>query len=185
MINSNIVTISDLFSGEKTNNKNLKALESSAAIKVLKKRIKKSGKKIGWSKVYKEILGKIRDLLDIPLDEILRSTWGSAREIREALEKSKLQASKTFIVSLTEHTIRSAHRPSIQVLFGQKKITEIEFDMNLSFEIEGVVLKIIAGSIRGIKSGSFKVSGSLEFNSISLLTLASKSIPIPGSLGRI
>jgi len=173
-MSSEFLTISSLFSNKEISKKSAKALKM--YIKANKRRTK-------GAVLYKEILAKINDLLDIKLDKILKNTWGSAKDLQATLKLSNESPDKIFYASLAKHSVTSTHSPSIQIIVAEKKIFEFEFDINLGLQLDDVVLRILSGRIQGIKSGFVSAVGEIEFENITLLEIESKSFTLRKSPG--
>lgn len=72
-----------------------------------------------------------------------------------------------------EHTIRSEHRPYIEVRIRNVPVKKIEFVIKLTFKLKGFVLKIKAGEIEEMLTGQCEVEGKVDYSG---LTIAEKKL---------
>ena len=113
--------------------------------------------------IAEEIIGKIARLCDVDVIELLAEAWNKEREIKESMEKSLRTSGETDFVSLLEHTVKSAWPFVIEIIVTPLSY-KIRVDLNTALTLKGVKLKIEAGRITELISGSIggKITISIE-----------------------
>ncbi len=124
----------------------------------------------------------LRELLDIPLEEILTEGWKRYGAIRDACERSKSDPEKTLFLSLAKHTLLSEHHPRIEIELSGKKIGEIAFDIRLRLTLEGFVLRIRGGEIVAIDTGTCLAEGSVACGDVVLIEKGPEKVVLPGTI---
>jgi hypothetical protein len=162
---------------------------SSAEWKTFQERISDEIKGIKWTAATPELAGKICELLDIKIPNILVTAWKKAKEIQSVLEKSRSSPDEVTYLELAEHTINSDHRPSIDVRLKGATVKKVELPIQLAFKLKGFVLKIQNGGIKEMQTGQCEAKGTIKYGG---LTIAEKklepikfpfTIAIPPSIG--
>jgi len=139
----------------------------------VEQRISQEVKGIKWTAAMPDLIPKICDLLEIKVDDVLLTAWKKASELRTVIEKSKQTPEETTYVALAEHTINSEHKPSIDVKLRGAKLKTIALLVQLSFKLQGFVLKIKNGGIIEMQAGHCEVKGTIKFSG---LTIAEKKL---------
>src|SRR5262249_16760047 len=124
---------------------------------------------------------EVHGLLDISVGDVLVGAWNKARELREALEKTRDKADETVLVPLLDHTVKSDHHPYVDILQNDVPIARIEFTVHVELEVEGVLLKVRGGHIDGILSGRVKARGTVKLGEFVLVEKKLQPVIIPGS----
>ena len=150
--------------------------------KKFKEKITKEIKGVKWTASKFDILEKIAQLLDIKIPSIFLSSWKKSDEIKKILEESAASPEEKFEINLSEHSITSDHKPYIEVMFKNMPVYKIEFDLNLSFKLDGFSIKIQNGNIYGIDSGVCNAKGTLSWEKIKLLEKKLEPIKLPGTI---
>src|SRR5437588_12242467 len=78
-------------------------------------KISQEVKGVKWSAAMPDLAQKICELLDISLPNIFVAAWKKARELQAVLEKSRSNPEDVTYLELTEHTLNSEHKPSVDV----------------------------------------------------------------------
>ncbi|HEY54975.1 MAG TPA: hypothetical protein G4N91_01660 [Dehalococcoidia bacterium] len=176
------ITLNQFFSPEKKlSPEQLSSLESNKKVSSLKEKIWKETKVKG-PLVLDLIIKKTAEILDIGILDIMVKAWNKYKILLKYLDKEKYPPGETFLVPLAEHTIKSEHRPSIEILINDQPAGKIEFSISISIMLEGVILKIQDGKIKGITTGTCKGKGAFACENVVLLEKKTASIPLPGSI---
>jgi len=171
------------FEGEKDlSSKKLSALESATGVVSLRATILTDAKAVGWTTTWSEIVEKMKDLLDIGIPEIMVSAWNKYRILLKYLDREKYPPDETFLVPLAEHTIRSVHRPFIEILINDQSVAKIQFDLDLSLYLKEATLKIQDGKIKEILVGSCKGKGVMKCEGLVILERETDSVVLPGRI---
>jgi hypothetical protein len=170
------------FKRENLSRDQLSEFAASERMVSLKERVSRDCRDIKWPGILDEITEKIGDLLDISIPHIMINAWNKARTLDKYLDREKYPRDETVLVPLVEHTIRSVHHPSMEILVNENPVCRIEFDIKVEIAVEGMVLKIRDGRIRGIKTGKCKGKGSIEYEGLSIVQQELKPIALLGSI---
>ena len=147
-----------------------------------KQRITEELKGVKWTASKFDIFEKVAHLLDIKIPSIFLSSWKKSDEIKKILEDSVKSPEEKYELNLSEHSITSEHKPCIEVIFKNMTVYKIEFGLNLSFTLDGFIIKIQNGNIYGIDSGLCKAKGTFSWEKIQLLEKKLEPIKLPGSI---
>ena len=127
--------------------------------------------------VARLIGGKLADLLDTPLIEILSEGWKGAKAWKRVADNPEEQ-----VVPLNPHTISSKHRPELKILRKEETIATLIFDVEVSLNFENAALLIRDRRIREFRPGTARVEGTLSLSEVKLLKRTSKDYTLPGLL---
>lgn len=128
---------------------------------------------------YEPLFAKLTDALDLDLGKILVGGWKKHREVVSYRDKTS-PGEGYHEVTLTEHTIESTHNPTIQPVIGDLELPELQFDITLELNIEGVLLYIREARIMKAAPGLCTGSGTIEFKENKLLEKETKTFKLPG-----
>lgn len=174
-------TVSDFFalrimdpSGKKS------AIETIRKVSELKDKLAREAKVVKWPVVFDEIVGKIDDILDLDMGDLITTAWNKYRVLHEYADKEKYAPTETFLVPLAEHTIKSVHRPSIEILVNENPIGKIAFEINLSLTLKGCTVKIQDGKMKEIKTGACQGKGTIKCEDLLILEKETESFQLPG-----
>lgn len=123
------------------------------------------GKELGkarWKVVAKEIGRQVAGVLDFGIAEkVLAPAWQRLEMLQEYRDPSLHPPGESALVPLFKHAVRSTHAPHIDLLFKEVEIGRLALEVDLSIELEGVMLRIQDARICGLEGGSAKGGGSL------------------------
>jgi hypothetical protein len=69
--------------------------------------------------------------------------------------------------------IQSVHSPYVDIFMGERLVTRVHLHVFLEVTLDGLVLRVKAGEIRGATAGRGKLDGSVKIED---LTLASRKL---------
>ncbi len=131
-----------------------------------------------------EILKVIAGVLDQGLADVLAAGWRRWDEISAAARRSLETPGSREIVELADHEITSTHRPSVDVTFDGKKITEIEATIELAAELHAVTAVVAGGRLTALRTGRADVSASLAIVGVEVAKRSCRvELPIEVGLG--
>ncbi|MFN2531621.1 MAG: hypothetical protein ABR555_10015 [Pyrinomonadaceae bacterium] len=130
-------------------------------------------KTIKWPAAMPDVAEKICELFDVKLPDLFLISWGKMDELRRLLAESKKTPEIGKSLELADHTIRSEHRPYIDVKIKNVPVKKIQFSVKLQMKLKGFVLTIQAGEIVEILTGRCEVEGTVEYAG---LTIAEKKL---------
>lgn len=124
---------------------------------------------------------KLKDALDVSINQILLSAWSQHRDLVNDLERSRKQKGETILVPLADHTIRSTHHPAVEVLVNDRRVAAFKFNANLMMRIQNAVLKVQSGEVVGVESGAWNGVGQLKCGPVTLVEHETKEFALPKS----
>jgi hypothetical protein len=181
-MNSLPTTINQLFlSPEELSTERLSPISSGEAVSSLKEKITGAAR-VKWPVVFDMVIGKISDITDIKVIDIIGAAWSKYRSLLKYLDRGKYPPGETYLVALAEHTIKSEHHPCIDILINNETVGTIKFDIAVSFTLEGIVLKIRDGKIREVLTGTCRGQGTFKCEDCVILEKKIDAIPLPGAI---
>jgi hypothetical protein len=126
--------------------------------------------------------GCVNQMLDVQLGDILGAAWSKTAEVYEALASSRDSSTEGQPVSLLDHEISSAHRPSIKMYYGHALVARIDFEVELSLQFKAVKLLIHNGRIEEVQTGSCSGAAELKWNKMVLVRGETRHIDLPGKI---
>ena len=177
------VTLSRVFSlqGDKTPAGEAKNIPA-GKLDLLRERIIKEVEGIKWSAALPELTEKIGELFNIEIPDILLAAWKKIDALKKYLDSSQYAPEETIYAELAEHTITGELHPYLEIQVKNIPVKKIEFTVNLSLAVKGIVLKIQNGRIKEIKTGTCEVKGRIEYKDLVIAEKALEPIQLPGSI---
>lgn len=157
-------------------------LESSPEVAALRSALSLRGPKGAWPGVRGGIIGSIDELMDIPFAEIAAGAWDKYQVLRKYADPKKYAPDEVIEIPLATHTIRSEHKPYLEILVDDKVMGKVDFDIALALTLEGAVVSIRDGKIREIRVGSCEGSGSVKCENIAIAERKTRTFQLPGSI---
>lgn len=179
------VTLSDVvdFHPRELSNDEWSRIESHEGVKTLRQPLEETHVPGGWAGVRNKIVMEdAGNLLDIRLLDVISRAWKKSRELEAYRDTDTYPRDKTFSVSLVEHTIKSTHRPQVEIRIHGKRVSSVHFAVNIEIAVRGVKLEIQNARIKKIKTGDFKVKGSFSCEGFLLAEREANPLDIPGTI---
>ncbi len=148
----------------------------------LKDGVSKAASKVRWQSISDGIEENLFHLLDVNILDILARSWNKYRVIVKYKDKKKYPPDETFLVHLAEHKIKSEHKPSVEVLINDNPIGKIDFNITVVLTLQGVVLRIRDGKIKGLAIGSCIGEGTVKCENFVILERKLSQFAFPGSI---
>ncbi len=155
--------------------------ESSPRWQSLREWMSREVKDIKTAKVP-DLTSKVAELLNVPIPDILLTSWKKTNVLRELLEESKKSPETALHLALGEHTINSQHRPHIEVRIQKVSVKKLEFTLRLIFKLKGFVLKIQNGAVTEMETGTCEMQGTLEYQGLPIAEKKAAPIKLPGRM---
>jgi hypothetical protein len=145
-------------------------------------RVKEEIKGVNWQAGLPELTQKIGELFDIEIPDILLAAWKKLDVLRKYLDSSQYTPEEVIYAELAEHTITAELHPYLQIEVKRIPVKRIEFTINLSIGVKGMVLRIQNRRIKEIRSGSCEIKGKVEYQDLVLAEKTFTPIELPGSI---
>ena len=136
----------------------------------------------GWAGLRGRILEEGGKLLDVSLLDVFRWAWNKNRELSRYRDRAKYPSHETFTVPLAEHTIKSTHKPHVEIRIDGAKKGQVDFEAVVEIAVKGMTLEIRDGRIRKIRTGACTAKGSFSCEGLRLVERESKPLPLPGTI---
>lgn len=157
-------------------------IEKTGQVVALREKISGAVGKTVWPNAFDEISRKTTDLLDMSLIDLLLGAWNKYQGLKKYLDKEKYPPTQSILVPLSEHTVRSEHRPYVEALINDEIIATITFHVALVFTVRGVLLLVQDGKIKSVKTGEIKGKGTVKCEEALLLEQDFRTISLPGTV---
>jgi hypothetical protein len=145
-------------------------------------RIAKEAKDVKLPARMHDLGPKICELFDVPLPNILVTSWKKVGNLQTMLEKSRNSPEEIMYLALAEHSINCEQKPYIEMKFKDLPVKKIEFLVKLLFKLKGFVLKIQNGTILQMQTGACEVQGTISYCGQVILEKKLSPINLPGQI---
>jgi hypothetical protein len=172
------VTISDVFELPKPGDLDPKTDRWQA----VQTRIKEEVKDVKFPAALSDLGPKICELFNVPLPNVLVTSWKKVDDLRTRLEKSRSAPDKVEYLELAQHTINCDQKPYLEMRLKNMPVKKIEFAVKLVFTLKGFVLKIQGGAIQEIQTGACEVKGTISYAGQVIIDKKLSPIKLPGTL---
>lgn len=137
-----------------------------------------------------DILGAVQKDLKDSTDKMLKMTplqiliegWKKYAEVKKALEDSKKKPAEPILKPLVKHTVKSEHRPYIELYLDELPVKKYEFLVKASLEVESATLKIQNGQVIQILGGTCLGKFELKYGDQTLTEMKTAKFTLPGSV---
>ena len=133
-----------------------------------------------WEHVEQTVCAKISEQLNQDPIEIMADAWGKYKVLTESVEQSK--TGEAVFLTLEEHSITSELHPYVELQLGPQTLKKIEFDIEITLQLKGLILRIEDGKIKSVEAGSCQGSGEIRVKSMSIWKHDFKPIDLPGKI---
>lgn len=115
-----------------------------------------------WRLMAGSLAKQLPALLDIGVTDVLVGGWNKWLDVRQQIEKSASSPGKDVFLQLAEHTIKSKHEPYVALMKNGREIGRLSFGVEIELGLQGVVLRILDGTIRDIHTARVKGKGAVK-----------------------
>lgn len=148
----------------------------------LRDRVKDEIKGVKWGAALPEPAEKIGELFNIEIPDIMLAAWKKLDALKKYADTSQYAPEEIIYADLAEHTITGELHPYLQIQVRNIPVKRIEFTMNLSLVMKGMILRIQNGRIKEIRTGNCEIKGKVEYQDLLLAEKAFEPIQLPGSI---
>ncbi len=138
------------------------ALASSPAVAPLAGKVSAAAGPAGWQQALSDVACAIPDLLQVDVSSVLAEAWKQGRELGRFTDPHQYAPDETTLVELTTHVVSSQHSPYLDLFVKDRLCGRLDFTVEISLRLEGVVLTIKDGKIWQATTGSCTASGRIE-----------------------
>ncbi len=109
-------------------------------------------------------------LFDFDLTDLLAAGWCKHSVLRQAARRTIAAPGSEELVDLATHRISVTHHPYVDLVIDDVRITTVDFDLQLDFDIKALSAVIRSGKLVEIASGRCDVTGTLAIERVNALT---------------
>lgn len=171
-------TVGDIFELPKNGESDAKSDRWEA----VEKRIKEEVKDVKFPAALSDLGPKICELFNVPLPDVLVTSWKKVDDLRVRLEKSRNSPDKVEYLELAQHTINCDQNPFLEMRLKGMPLKKIPFGVKLVFVLKGFVLKIQGGAIQEIQTGVCEAKGTISYAGQVIVEKKLSPIKLPGTL---
>jgi len=158
------------------------ALRSARGVQELPGLLGYRGREDVWASATTCIARALHGALDIPVETLLTGAWNTSRELLKYTDAGKYPPNEPALHTLSEHTIRSTHHPSVELVIDGVPAGRLTFDAEVEAKVESAILVIQGGRIHEVRVGTCRFSGELKYHDALLARKSSAEYRFPGSI---
>ncbi len=181
---SETLTLASLFDvdAEHLGEEALAALRSARGLQELPGLLRFRESEHVWAGASACVARALHGALDLPLDKLLAGAWNTMRALEQYADPAAYPTDQPVLHTLAEHTIRTSHRPEIEILVDGISAGHLTFDVVLEAKIESAVLVIQAGRIVEVRAGTCRFTGQVKYHDAVLAKKSSAEYRFPGAI---
>lgn len=182
-MNSQQVTLDTFFDYAQVvapGSRQLATLEPALPTSRVQEAVKESNKNLAPLVSSAALIGAIGGLLKIPLPEIITRAWNEGKLFEKYLDPEQYDPDELISITLKKHEVVSSHRPKIDVIFNGNTIDSIDFQLDVSLILDGIILQIRDGRVCEIKSGRIKGKATMKCENLILFKRETEAMDLPG-----
>lgn len=112
--------------------------------------------------VNREVATVVDALLGLDLGTALVSGWRKYSDLTSAAERTLAVPGSEEVVVLASHRVVWPYRPHIDLLVDGKKVTTIDVELRLVFDLNGVVAVVRLGELVAVRCGDCAIDAVLS-----------------------
>lgn len=124
--------------------------------------------KAGRKAMGREVAAVVARLLDLEFSRLLLAAWRKHDALAQAGRRTFEAPGAQEVVELLAHRITSAHRPSVDLSIDGVRLATLNFELQLSFLVEGLIATVYSGELVQIDSGNCDVAATLACEEIEI-----------------
>jgi len=150
--------------------------------KQVQERVRKELKDVKLPAKMHDLGTKICELFEVPLPNILVTSWKKIGSVQAIVEKSKQSPDEVMYLELAQHSINCEQKPHLEMRIKELPVKKIEFLVKLLFNLKGFVLKVQNGAIQEIQSGACEIKGTVSYAGQVIVEKKLSPINLPGRI---
>jgi hypothetical protein len=127
--------------------------------------------------------GALASAFDLSIGDLLHRSWRQVGEIREALEAGRRDREHVAVIPLLEHAIATTHTPTLDLLYGGKRLARVPVAIELNLLLNGVAIELKGGRFTGLRSGHCASQGAVLIAGVALVEQETPGVHLPGRVG--
>ena len=118
-------------------------------------------------------------VLALDLGDLVIAGWRKQGQLAAAAERTAATPGTPELVELAPHRVSSVHHPYVELLVNDVRVTTVNFELDLQFEIKALVATVRDGHLVSLHSGDCDLSATLTAENIRLASRRQQfSLPV-------
>ena len=136
---------------------------------------------LDWGGTAKQVVCEMAKVFDVSLTDILVRTWNNLRILHKYRNRENYPPGDTIFLHFHEHTLKSEHKPSVEVLINGAVFMKIPFHIILALTLKGLILKIQDARIKEITPISCEGKGTVKCWDLVMMEKKTQAISLLGA----
>ena len=158
----------------------LERLESADRTQEAREGLLEAAKDLEWPGAWALIKGRVPELFEVSVLDLLLSGWEKYTLIADYAKKSREAPGKAHVVPLHKQSLTSEHHPSIDLLINEKLVERLDFTIKLKLDFAGARLTLESGEVRALETGECTGSGEVYLRNTRLYKQTFGKLDLPG-----
>jgi hypothetical protein len=107
-------------------------------------------------------------VLALDLGDLVVAGWRKQGQLAAAAERTAANPGTSEVVELATHRVSSVHHPFVELLVNDVRVTTVNFELDLEFEIKALVATLRDGHLVSLHSGDCDLSATLTAEGVRL-----------------
>jgi hypothetical protein len=107
-------------------------------------------------------------LLSLDLGDLVVAGWRKQDQLAAAAERTAANPGTSEVVELATHRISSVHHPYVELFVNDVRVTTVNFQLDLEFEVRALVVTVRDGHLASLRSGDCDLSATLTAEGVRL-----------------
>jgi hypothetical protein len=118
-------------------------------------------------------------VLALDLGDLVIAGWRKQGQLAAAAERTAANPGTSELVELATHRVSSVHHPYVELLINDVRVTTVNFELDLEFEVKALVATVRDGHLVSLHSGNCDLSATLTAEDIRLASRRQQfSLPV-------
>jgi hypothetical protein len=107
-------------------------------------------------------------VLALDLGDLMVACWRKQGQLAAAAERTAANPGTSELVELATHRVSSVHHPYVELLINDVRVTTVNFELDLEFEVKALVATVRDGHLVSLHSGDCDLSATLAAEGVQL-----------------
>jgi hypothetical protein len=113
-------------------------------------------------------------LLELDLSGLLVAGWQKYKTLAQAARRTAALPGSEEIVEVVTHQISVTSRPNVELLINDIRVTTVNFELQLEFDVKALTAVIRSGRIVALESGRCDITGRVAIEGMVVVTRTAK-----------
>jgi hypothetical protein len=109
-------------------------------------------------------------LLELDLSALLVAGWRKYTALTQAARRTAAMPGSEEIVDIVTHRISVISHPNVELLVNDVRVTTVNFDLRIEFEVKALTAVVRSGRIVALDSGRCEVTGIVAIEGVVVAT---------------